>query len=76
MWGYYTIFIVETFAIKYNAKNMEKQEKKSETRQVDDPIIFIPQEEFYTFRNVLEMTKDAQRELHKVAESMKLFNHI
>ena len=50
---------------------MCSQDKNTEQVQDNDKIVSMPDELYHSFRNIFEMMKEAQRELHKVREEMK-----
>ena len=55
---------------------MCSQDKKTEQVQDNDKIVFMPDDLYHSFRNIFEMMKDAQRELHKVREEMKSVDEV
>jgi len=50
---------------------MYSQENKTEQVQGNYKIVSMPDDLYHSFRNIFEMVKEAQRELHKVREEMK-----
>ena len=50
---------------------MDNQNEKIEQRFEDGGLVVVPDELYKEFRNIFDMIKEAQQNLHKIADAMK-----
>lgn len=50
---------------------MDISEEKREQRFGDNELVVIPDELYREFRNIFDMMKEVQQNLHKIADAMK-----
>jgi len=70
--GFFLYITLQRNSNKIKLENtMDNQNEKIEQRFEDGGLVVVPDELYKEFRNIFDMIKEAQQNLHKIADAMK-----